>query len=80
MSEEKVNHPSYYRSGAYEAISVIEAWDLGFHLGNVVKYVARAGSKPGNEELVDLRKAKWYLERRIELIEKKRASHVQEEG
>jgi len=64
-----VNHPSHYGGGdnPYEAIKVIEAWRLGFHLGNTVKYICRAGKK--DEELQDLKKARWYLERRIALLE-----------
>lgn len=60
-----VNHPAHY-GGAddpYEAIKVIEAWGLGFCLGNAVKYLARAGKK--GDRLEDLRKAAWYLEREI---------------
>ena len=64
-----VNHPSYYNKGKFEAIEVIEDWNLGFCLGNTVKYIARAGSKSGNSELQDLEKALWYLERRIKEIE-----------
>lgn len=60
-----VNHPSYYNKGKYEVIDVIEDWDLGFCLGNTIKYIARAGSKDNNSELQDLEKALWYLERRI---------------
>ena len=50
MFEEKemVNHPDHYQSGKnneYEAIKVIDAWDLGFSLGNTVKYISRAGKK-----------------------------------
>jgi hypothetical protein len=48
-----------------EVIKVIEAWKLGFHLGNTVKYVARAGKKPGVDLLEDLEKARWYLDREI---------------
>lgn len=61
-----INHPPHYggADNPYEAIKVIEAWDLGFHLGNVIKYVSRAGKK-GNE-LEDLKKAAWYLQREIE--------------
>lgn len=62
---ETVDHPAHY-GGAddpYEAIKVIEAWDLGFHLGNAVKYIARAGKKPGVDAVEDLRKARWYLDR-----------------
>jgi hypothetical protein len=71
MSKENINHPDHYGGGnnPYEAIKVIEAWGLGFHLGNVIKYVSRAGKK--NNELEDLEKAKWYLERKIKELENK---------
>ena len=60
-----IDHPSHYRSDAgFEAIDVIEAWGLGFNLGNVVKYVARAGHK--GDAVEDLEKARWYLSREIE--------------
>jgi hypothetical protein len=61
-----VNHPTHYggRDNPYEAIKVIEAWDLGFNLGNVVKYLSRAGKK--GDTLEDLRKAAWYLNREIQ--------------
>ena len=62
---EAVDHPYYYKRGGVEAIDAIEAWGLGFNLGNVVKYIARAGRKT-KDGLQDLRKAAWYLEREIE--------------
>ena len=62
---EGVDHPDYYKRGGIEAIDAIEAWGLGFHLGNVVKYIARAGRKT-KDGLQDLRKAAWYLNREIE--------------
>lgn len=62
---EKINHPSHYNAGKFEAIEVIEDWKLGFSLGNAVKYIARAGKKDGSPELEDLKKAQWYLARRI---------------
>jgi hypothetical protein len=65
---DQVNHPQHYNHGKFEVIDVLEDWELGFHLGNVVKYIARAGHK-GNE-LQDLQKARWYLDRKIKLIEK----------
>ena len=71
MSEEMVNHPKHYQFGEnnqYEVIEVIEAWDLDFHLGNTVKYISRAGKK--DKELQDLKKALWYLERKIKNLEK----------
>ena len=55
--------PPHYPSGTYEPIKVIEAWGLGFCLGNVVKYVARAGKK--GERLPDLLKALDYLQREV---------------
>lgn len=58
-----VNHPPHYKTGGIETIDFIEAKDLGYHLGNVIKYVTRAKHK-GNE-LEDLKKAQWYLERAI---------------
>ena len=64
--KEVVNHPNHYRPGIYEAINVIEAWELNFSLGNVVKYISRAGIKDPNRCIEDLKKAKWYLEREIE--------------
>ena len=71
MSDERVDHPAHYGGAAdpYEAIKVIEAWGLGFSLGNAVKYVARAGKKNGAPELEDLKEARWYLDRRIALLE-----------
>jgi hypothetical protein len=64
---EAVSHPPHYTFGKYEVIDVIEDWGLDFHLGNVIKYVARAGRKGDPKE--DLLKAKWYLERAIKQME-----------
>lgn len=65
-----VNHPAHYGGDTtYEAIKVITAWGLGFDLGNVTKYVARAGKKDPSKELEDLRKARFYLEHRINQLE-----------
>ena len=69
-----VNHPSHYQFGKnneYEAIKVIDAWELDFHLGNAVKYISRAGKKYPEKELEDLLKAAWYLNRRIENLKNK---------
>ena len=65
-------HPAHYGGDeTYEVIKIIEAWNLNFHLGNVVKYIFRAGIKNSNKEIKDLKKAAWYLNRYIELKEKK---------
>jgi hypothetical protein len=55
---------AYYVRGGIEAIDVVDAWGLGFELGNVVKYLARAGHKHP-DRLEDLKKARWYLDREI---------------
>ncbi len=66
-----INHPSHYTFGKIEVIDAIEAWELPYHLGNVVKYIARAGRKSADTELQDLKKAKFYLDRYIALKEDK---------
>lgn len=73
MEKEMVNNPLHYGGvdNPYEAIKVIEAWDLDFHLGNTVKYISRAGKKDTDKELQDLKKALWYLQRKIDNLEKK---------
>lgn len=63
-----VNHPTHYNQGKFEVIEVIEDQSLGFHLGNVVKYVCRAGKKDPGKEIEDLEKAAWYLRRKIETL------------
>ena len=60
-----VNHPSHYTDGKYEVIDFIESHGLGFHLGNAVKYISRAGKKNKDKEIEDLNKAIWYLKRAI---------------
>lgn len=60
-----VNHPSHYTDGRIEVIDFIEDKHLNFHLGNTVKYVARAGKKDPSKTVQDLEKARWYLDREI---------------
>lgn len=61
-----VNHPSHYTDGKFETIAAIESWRLGYHLGNAVKYISRAGKKSKDTELEDLRKARWYIKRYLD--------------
>jgi hypothetical protein len=70
-NKEMVNHPNHYggEDNIYEAIKVIDAWELGFSLGNTVKYISRAGKKNPDKELEDLKKAKWYLDHHIKNLE-----------
>lgn len=61
----QIDHPDYYQS-KIEVIDFIEAFNFNFNLGNVVKYISRAGNKPDTNYLDDLKKAEWYLNREIE--------------
>ena len=64
VEADMVNHPSHYNKGGYEVIDVIEDWELGFSLGNAIKYIARCEHK-GNKKQ-DLEKAIFYLKRELE--------------
>jgi len=68
MSHDMVNQPPHYTQGSIEVIDFIEDQRLGYHEGNVIKYVCRHKMKNGLE---DLRKARWYLTRLIENMEQK---------
>lgn len=61
-----VNSPPHYTEGGFETIDFIEAKDLNYRLGNVIKYVSRAGRKAESNPVEDLEKAAWYLNREIE--------------
>lgn len=71
MTYEKVKKPSHYdsKSGALSAIDVIQDFDLNFCLGNVFKYISRAGKKPSEDRLTDLNKALEYLNFEIKAVE-----------
>jgi hypothetical protein len=60
-----VNHPEHYKAGGIEVIDFIESKDLNYRLGNVVKYISRAGKKD-SDPVQDLEKAAWYLKREID--------------
>ena len=63
-----VEHPAHYNVGKIEVIDAINEWQLGFDLGNVVKYVARAGHKDPDKTVEDLKKARFYLDDAIKRI------------
>lgn len=69
-----VNHPSHYNSGKIECIEAIEAMQpigapgADFCRGNTVKYLWRLGLK--DESLQEVRKAQWYLNRLVSILEK----------
>ena len=69
-----IERPSHYCFSRIEPIDVIEAWGLGFHLGNVVKYIARAGRKGSRME--DIRKAHWYLGRELQRETKRQTESI----
>ena len=71
-NQDVINHPKHYNSGNIEPIKVIEDWNLGFHLGNVIKYIARAGKKDPTKEIEDLEKARFYLNRHINTLKKQK--------
>lgn len=68
-TNDPVNCPSHYTDGKIEVIEYIEDKKLGFCLGNAIKYISRAGKKDPDKTIQDLRKAIWYIERRIKEIE-----------
>lgn len=68
MNDNLVNHPTHYNAGKFEVIDVPEDWNLGIHEANAVKYIARAKYK--SNELQDLKKAEWYIKRKIKKLEK----------
>lgn len=70
VSKDSVNHPAHYADRKIEVIEFIEdsGWGRGFCLGNAVKYIARAGKKDPSKEIEDLEKARWYLDRQIEIL------------
>jgi hypothetical protein len=68
-ADDMVNHPPHYKTGGIETIDFIEAKNLGYNLGNVVKYISRADYK--GDRLENLKKAQWYLNREVDLASKK---------
>lgn len=68
-----VQRPSHYADTKIEVIDYIEDKGFGYHLGNAIKYISRAGKKDPSKTVEDLRKAEWYIERYIKLIEGEQA-------
>jgi Protein of unknwon function (DUF3310) len=72
--KEKVDHPLHYGGDVpHEVWKCLHAWglDRDAYLWTTVKYIARAGRKDSEALLDDLRKAKWYLDKKIELLQSK---------
>lgn len=79
IMNDPVNHPSHYTDGKIEVIDFIEDKKLGFHLGNAVKYISRAGKKDPAKTVEDLEKAIWYIKRFIEDYKEKESEHFEAE-
>ena len=69
--KEMIDHPSHYNDGKIEVIDYIEDKDMNFCLGNVIKYISRAGKKDKDAEIEDIKKALWYLNRHLDRLERK---------
>ena len=69
--DDPVQHPAHYTTGKIECIDYIEDKELGFHLGNAVKYITRAGRKDPAKTIEDLEKAVWYIQRKIKLLKER---------
>lgn len=76
LDGDMVNHPSHYNKGKIECIEFLEDQGLGFHLGNAIKYLVRAGAKDPAKVIEDLKKAVWYIERKIELLTAEKESRT----
>lgn len=63
--EKNFVRPEYYNDTGISPFDVIDVWELNFYLGNVIKYIKRAGKKEGNSRLQDLKKAQEYLSAEI---------------
>lgn len=68
-----VSHPSHYCDGGIETIDYIIALSAPFHLGNVIKYISRAGKKDKSKTLQDIEKSKWYLDNYIHHLDCRRS-------
>ena len=64
LDREMVNHPDHYQGNKFEVLDIIEDYELGFHLGNAIKYILRADNKGNRKQ--DLKKAIWYIQREID--------------
>jgi len=66
---DNVNNPSHYTMGRrYEPIDVIEDWDLGYHISSTLKYLSRYNRKNDDQGIEDLNKARYYLDRKINML------------
>ena len=72
---DKISHPEHYTFGKFEPKDVIWDWGLDFYLGNVIKYVARAGRKNGSTKVEDLQKARQYIDFELEKLQES-AEHM----
>lgn len=70
IKDDSVDHPKHYNDGKIEVIDYIEDKNLDFCLGNAIKYISRAGKKDPDKTIEDLKKAIWYINRKISQLER----------
>jgi len=76
VSEKNNIKPEYYGAGKFDVIDLAKMFDLNFNVGNIVKYIIRAGSKNPEKHIEDLEKAKEYLEREIHHVKSQKFGEV----
>jgi len=69
QQDDPINPAHYAALGEYSALHVIEKWGLNYLLGTCIKYIQRAGRKPGADTIVDLKKARWYIQRQLYMLD-----------
>ena len=67
--DDPINPAHYVGANGMQVVDIVDAYDLDFYAGNTGKYLCRAGRKPGASRLEDLRKARWYIDRLVQLAE-----------
>jgi len=75
-TNDEINHPFHYTFSNIEVIDVIEDWNLNYHIGNVIKYIARAGKKGSFD--IDIKKAIWYIDRFMKLKGREKFDSIDE--
>jgi hypothetical protein len=71
---DNIDPPHYTGNGGLRGIDVVEQFELGFCLGNAIKYILRCGRKPTSDPIEDLKKARWHIDR--EIAKRERARNV----
>lgn len=76
-------HPQHYahlNAIGMSALHVTEAWGNDYHIGQALKYMQRKGLKEGESEVVELKKAIWYLQRKVYLLDPSEPNPMKDDG